>query len=141
MDGLERLAGIESITVSLQTGIVTLTPAADRAPDLAAIPALVRRAGFQPSTLRIHARGNREDTADGPAFRIAGWPTALPLVGEATAGQDPAARDPTGATNANRSVAPDASQLWSAEVIVQDGRAQLRALTLADTPLPPPGVR
>lgn len=83
-DALRRLDGVASLTVDLQTNLVTLTPASDVELDLAAVPAAVRRAGFTPADLRLRALGTLTRAPTGDRFRIRGWSRELPLRASAT---------------------------------------------------------
>ena len=80
-DGLRRLDGVADVEVDLQSGWCTLLPASDRTLPLAGVPEAVRGAGYRPGAMTLRARGRVED--DGAAFRIDGWPEALPLRGAA----------------------------------------------------------
>ena len=82
-DGLERLGGAREIDVDLQTNLVTLRCGPSEAIDLAAIPRVIREAGFRPKDMRIRARG--EFVADG--FRPVGWTTSLRVEGEVPTGR------------------------------------------------------
>jgi copper chaperone CopZ len=78
-DALRRLDGVASLTVDLQTNLVTITPDPRVELDLAAVPAAVRRAGFTPADLRLVARGTLTRATTGDRFRIRGWSRELPL--------------------------------------------------------------
>ena len=78
-DGLRRLDGVADVEVDLQQNVCEVTPARDRAPGLAAVPAAVYRAGYRPGRLWVRARGAAVGTN---AFRITGFRDDLPVRGE-----------------------------------------------------------
>ncbi len=85
-NGLRRLDGVDRVLVDVQDNVVTIVPSARIAPDLAAIPAAVRDAGFRPGRMWLRAEGATTALPDDtPGFRIAGWPAPLPLAGPAAA--------------------------------------------------------
>jgi len=83
-DALRRLDGVASLTVDLQTNLVTITPDPRLELDLAAVPAAVLRAGFKPAELRLVALGTLTRAPTGDRFRIRGWSRELALRASAT---------------------------------------------------------
>jgi len=75
-----RLDGVRHVEVELGTRLVRITPARDRTLDLAALAPAVRKGGARAVRMRIVAAGAVEP---GPGFRIAGWPVAYAIDGEA----------------------------------------------------------
>jgi len=80
-DALRRLDGVSTVSIDLQSNLVTLGPHPRREIALAEIPRSIVRAGFTPGAMRLRARGEVVD--GGRGFRIAGWRTVLPLAREA----------------------------------------------------------
>lgn len=80
-DALRRLDGTGTVRVDLQTNLVTLAPDPRVELDLAAIPAVIRSAGFTPADMRLVARGAFGARDGAPVFRIRGWSTDLPVRG------------------------------------------------------------
>jgi hypothetical protein len=81
-DGLRRLDGVASVEVDLQQNLCHVTPAPDRLPDLAGLPAAVRAAGFRPGRMWIEARGVVTATVGGgQRFTIEGTDVALAFDG------------------------------------------------------------
>jgi hypothetical protein len=79
-DAVGRLDGVQQVEVELGTRLVRITPARDRTLDLAAVGPAVRSGGARMVRMRIVAEGVVEPQA---RFRIAGWPTAYAIDGEA----------------------------------------------------------
>lgn len=101
-DGLRRLDGVAHVEVDLQANVCTVTPNADRMPDLRGLPAAVHGAGFRPGRMWLCARGTvradgrfvieattwslRCDRAPPPGARLVG---RLELEPEATVTVEP----------------------------------------------------
>lgn len=76
---MRRLEGVERIQIDLQRNLVTIKPEARQTVNLAAFPAAIRRAGFQPEDMKILAKGTIERIRDETRFRIDGWPFSFQL--------------------------------------------------------------
>jgi hypothetical protein len=81
-DALGRLGGVRRIQVDLQTNLVRIHPDERFELRLEEIPRAVRRAGFVPGEMTVHARGSYEVEDGQVAFRIRGWTRALPIRAE-----------------------------------------------------------
>ena len=79
-DAVGRLDGVQHVEVEFGTKLVRITPMRDRTLDFAAIGPAVRAGSARVVRMRIVAEGTVEP---GARFRIAGWPDAYPLDGEA----------------------------------------------------------
>ena len=77
-DGLERLGGVHSFRVDLQTNLVTLHCGPATAVDLRSVPLAIREAGFRPDDLRIAGRG--EIDAAAATFTPKGWASGVALA-------------------------------------------------------------
>lgn len=78
---LQRQVGVTDVDVNISTNWVVIRPQRDRYIPLERVPAALRRAGYKAANLQIEVEGAVESEGGVTAYRIRGWPHAIPLDG------------------------------------------------------------